>query len=414
MLINYIKVALAVLGRNRFFTFVSLFGISLTLAVLIIVSAFLNQFLHSSYPNFKKDRILMIQNVGVQNENQSSISAASFYLYKNHIKKLKTPEIIGVISYGQQRNVFIGNQKLQLYERLSDANFFEIMDFDFIEGKAYDKGHIERNELVAVITKSLAEDYFGTAKGNIGKPIQIEQTSYKVIGVVRDAPSYNSLAYADILLPYSVSKRNLTKHEITGPFIPLLLAKNKEHKKAIKAEAKAIVNQVAFPPDAWYEEMSLDVGTNTEFLAKALVNPRGEMNESELNKLYAIIFGAMILFMLLPTLNLINLNSGRIVERASEIGVRKAFGATSSTLAFQFVIENIIITFIGGVIGLLLAFGVLKTIEASRYIPHGEFPIDFSVFAYGIFLCFLFGILSGVVPALRMSKMSIVSAIKKA
>ena len=54
MLINYIKVALAVLGRNRFFTFVSLFGISLTLAVLIIVSAFLNQFLHSSYPNFKK------------------------------------------------------------------------------------------------------------------------------------------------------------------------------------------------------------------------------------------------------------------------------------------------------------------------------------------------------------------------
>lgn len=158
----------------------------------------------------------------------------------------------------------------------------------------------------------------------------------------------------------------------------------------------------------------MDIGTITDFLAKVMVDRYGEMNETNINKVYAIIFGAMILFMLLPTLNLINLNSGRIVERASEIGVRKAFGATSSTLAFQFIIENIIITLIGGAIGLLLAFGVLKTIEVSGSIPHGEFPINFSVFAYGIFLCFLFGILSGVVPALRMSKMSIVSAIKKA
>ena len=66
MLTNYIKVALAVLGRNRFFTFVSLFGISLTLAVLIIISAFLNQCLSPSYPNLNKDRVLMIRNVGVK------------------------------------------------------------------------------------------------------------------------------------------------------------------------------------------------------------------------------------------------------------------------------------------------------------------------------------------------------------
>lgn len=414
MLTNYIKVALAVLGRNRFFTFVSLFGISLTLAVLIIVSAFLNQFLNPSYPNLNKDRVLMIKNVGVKGEFGSSISSASFYLYENHIKKLKTPEIIGVISQDQQRNVFVGNQKLKLRERLSDANFFEIMDFDFIEGKAYDESHIERNEFVAVISKSLAEDYFGTAKGNIGKSITIEQTTYKLIGVVKDAPSYNMLTSADIFLPYNVSKSDLSRHEIVGQFIPLLLAKNYEQKKAIRTEAKALIPKVPFPPDAWYEEMSMDIGTITDFLAKVMVDRYGEMNETNINKVYAIIFGAMILFMLLPTLNLINLNSGRIVERASEIGVRKAFGATSSTLAFQFIIENIIITLIGGAIGLLLAFGVLKTIEVSGSIPHGEFPINFSVFAYGIFLCFLFGILSGVVPALRMSKMSIVSAIKKA
>ncbi len=54
--------------------------------------------------------------------------------------------------------------------------------------------------------------------------------------------------------------------------------------------------------------------------------------------------GAALLFMLLPTVNLVNLNVSRIMERASEIGVRKAFGASSRTLVGQFVVENLVLT----------------------------------------------------------------------
>ena len=59
--------------------------------------------------------------------------------------------------------------------------------------------------------------------------------------------------------------------------------------------------------------------------------------------------------MLLPTLNLVNINISRIMERASEIGVRKAFGASSRTLVGQFVVENIILTLVGGAFGLVLS-----------------------------------------------------------
>jgi putative ABC transport system permease protein len=81
----------------------------------------------------------------------------------------------------------------------------------------------------------------------------------------------------------------------------------------------------------------------------------------------------MLLFMLLPALNLVNLNSSRIMERSSEIGVRKAFGATSSTLALQFIVENIVLTLLGGALGLILAYGVLQMIEASQVIEHAQF-----------------------------------------
>ena len=68
----------------------------------------------------------------------------------------------------------------------------------------------------------------------------------------------------------------------------------------------------------------------------------------------------ILLVMLLPTLNLININVTRIMERSSEIGVRKAFGASSRTLVYQFIVENIILTLIGGII-----LGMAQTIGGA-------------------------------------------------
>ena len=72
-----------------------------------------------------------------------------------------------------------------------------------------------------------------------------------------------------------------------------------------------------------------------------------------------------MMFMLLPAVNLINLNVSRILERASEIGVRKSFGASSRTLVGQFVVENIVLTTVGGALALLLATFILAWVSAT-------------------------------------------------
>src|SRR6185295_15724790 len=112
----------------------------------------------------------------------------------------------------------------------------------------------------------------------------------------------------------------------------------------------------------------------------------------------------MVLFMLLPAVNLININVSRIMERAGEIGVRKAFGASSWTLVGQFVVENVALTLTGGLLALLAAPLVLEALTATHLVPYAHFTLNHRVFAYGLGLAVVFGVLSGAYPAWRMSR----------
>jgi putative ABC transport system permease protein len=122
----------------------------------------------------------------------------------------------------------------------------------------------------------------------------------------------------------------------------------------------------------------------------------------------------MLLFMLLPALNLVNLNAGRILERRAEIGVRKAFGATSAQLAGQFVVENILLCVAGGLLALAATAGVLALIENANLIPYLKLNMNLAVFGYGLLIATVFGLLSGVLPAWRMSRLDPVHALKGA
>jgi putative ABC transport system permease protein len=102
------------------------------------------------------------------------------------------------------------------------------------------------------------------------------------------------------------------------------------------------------------------------------------------------------------------------MERASEIGVRKAFGASSRTLVGQFVVENLVLTLVGALVGFVAAGLVLQLINASGVIQYAELSLNYRIFAWGVGLAVVFGLLSGVYPAWRMSRMHPVQALKGA
>jgi putative ABC transport system permease protein len=106
------------------------------------------------------------------------------------------------------------------------------------------------------------------------------------------------------------------------------------------------------------------------------------------------------------------LNFARIHERGEEIAVRKSFGAAASVLRGQFLFENILMTLAGGLIGIILSYLIVTLLGDSISLRINFFsnvPLTFSfnylVFVTALIVCLIFGLLSGYLPAVRLSRM---------
>ena len=131
-----------------------------------------------------------------------------------------------------------------------------------------------------------------------------------------------------------------------------------------------------------------------------------------LGRLAALIMGAALLFMSLPALNLVNLNLSRMLERASEIGVRRAFGATAGSLILQLLIENLLIVSAGGVLALGCTQLILDGIARSGLLQNASFHLNLRVFGLALVLVVVFSVLSGILPAWRTARLHPVHALK--
>jgi putative ABC transport system permease protein len=407
MLKNYFKIAIAVLRRRKFFTFISLFGISFTLTILLVLTAFIDKVVGDNYPDAKRDRSLYISNIEESNKtgNMSS-SALSFYFLDHYAGGLKTPVKIGISSRYTGTNTYVNNKKIAVNCKYTNAAYWDILEYDFIEGKAYNKQQIDNAEKVAVISEDLKNEYFGDVPSVVGKYIEANNIKYRVIGVVKNVPITSYMTYGDIYLPYTVSKSDYKDKSYQGSYLGILLAASASDVPKIQQEYDQMMRRLP------QENKDYDKQTShAESYIAAYVNT-GNDSQSGVTLVLTVICVFVFIFMLLPTLNLVNINITRIMERSSEIGVRKAFGASSKTLVYQFIVENIILTLLGGLIGLILSFIVIRLINSANFIANLELSINFTVLGIGLLVCLIFGLVSGVYPAWRMSKLNVVTALK--
>ncbi|MBT3250442.1 MAG: FtsX-like permease family protein [Candidatus Marinimicrobia bacterium] len=411
MLINYLKIAIKVLLRHKLFTFISLFGISLTLLILIMVTSLLDHTFGSQPPELKLDRTLSIT-MGLltsKDGGQSNGPVMSPYFLKKYVKSLKTPEVVSMSSFHNRVITYKNRTKFRLDIKYTDSEFFEILDFNFLEGNPYSLNDVSSRRNVIVINQNTREQYFDGEEA-IGNTMEVEGEKFRVIGVVENCSILRIMPYADVWLPLTFSKTPLDEVTLIGGFpgwFAMMLATDESDIPAIKKEFQNQLALVEYPDDKWVE-----IKTAASTYAEAFSRNLRLSEEGNAKPLLIILFILMILFMLLPTINLVNINLSRIMERSSEIGVRKAFGASSLTLVGQFVVENVIITLIGGAIALILAIGILEIINSSSLIPYVNFSLNYRIFFNSLVICLFFGLFSGVYPAFKMSRLQPVDALR--
>lgn len=376
----------------------------------MVVTAFIDKMLSPSYPDQKRDRSLYIVNVTMVNskEGWTSGSSASFYLLDHYVSKLKTPEKVGIFTFSKPANAYVNNKKIVIDYKYTNAIYWDVAEYVFLEGKPYNQQQIENQERVGVISETTKKAYFGDVKSVVGKYIEADNVKYRVIGVVKDVPRTMLLFYGELYLPYSVSKGNYKDPGVQGEYGAVLLAKSEADVPKMKAEYQQMIAKIPTNSKE-YDKLYVNLYTMLEAFSRMVF---GSVEDPGVDKMVGTLSLVGFLFMLLPTINLVNINITRIMERSSEIGVRKAFGASSNTLVYQFIVENVILTLLGGIIGVILSVIAIYAFNASHLVPNLNLAINLRVLAFGLLLCLFFGILSGVYPAWRMSKLNVVDALK--
>ncbi|HYE40966.1 MAG TPA: ABC transporter permease [Ramlibacter sp.] len=407
---NYLLTAWKVFMRRKLFTAINLLCIVLTLVVLMVVTAMLENTFFPSGVEGKGGRLLTVSTLRQQSADGSSRSttALGYKLVDKYLKPMQSASLVSAATSASPVSAYQGDRVTELDLRRVDANYWKILDFKLLAGRLPTLDDEQQGRLVAVINETVAQQLFAGGAA-VGKPLDVGGQAFRVIGVVEDVqPDRN--AYAEIWAPVTSFPTSTYKDTISGNFIALLLADSPADLQRMRDEVAQIAKTVV-PTDDDMKVARFWADTKLDDLARGLLG-NYEQQESGAGALVAIIAIMMVLFMLLPALNLVNLNTGRMLERSSEIGIRKSFGATSMQLVGQFLVENTLLCLLGGLIGLACTAVILQWLEASGMVPYLKVSLNLAAVGYCLLITFVFGILSGLIPAWKMSRLDPVHALK--
>ncbi len=412
MLRHYLLLSCKVLARRKFFTAVSIFGISFTLMVLMVATALLDHAFGPGRPELKRDRTLVLANLAAFGPHTRSNTRPGYAVLDRYARNLPGASVVTFFRGGDdQVPVYSNGQKIEPYLKQTDADFWRVYDFEFVAGRPYTQAEFDGGRRVAVVNRTTAARLFGSGPA-LGRTFAFDDQPFEVVGVVDDVSFFRFEPFGDIWIPYSTQPPTAYRDQFFGSFNAAALAEDAAGLEKLHDEFNSRMMRAEVP--AGYTTVVAPFETRFDRFARNGPFRNPEDPEPQGWKLQVTLAVIALLFTVIPIVNLVNLNVSRIMERSSEIGVRKAFGAPVLTLVGQFVVENVLLTLIGGGVGLLLSAGVVRAINASGTIPYSQFTVNLRVFGIAILMSIVFGILSGVYPAWRMSRLHPVDALKGA
>lgn len=410
MLRNYLKVAVRYLLRYKQYTAINVLGLAVGITCCILIMLFVRS--EFSYDKFhtKSDRIYRLWQFEKYEDQQfintvTPVSAAT-------VIQANYPEVEAICRVDAQRPmVRIGSNSFAETIHMVDSTFFKVFDFQLLEGSA---NHPFPAVNSVILTKEMAKKYYGNANP-IGKQLEIKLGAdfelFTVAGVTEKTPEASSIKY-NILIPFSNDKKVFSPRALTGWFNVhiesyVLLKKNvsaaaleKKFPTMIKKYLGEDYTEGGF---LFHLQPITDIHLNHELPAglEPISNPK-----------YSYILGSIgILLLLVACINFITLSIGRSTTRAMEVGVRKVLGAERQQLIRQFWSEAFLLTLIAVIIGLLLAFVLLKPFNQ---ITSRELTLAFDGFfiAFSILLIAAIALIAGIYPAIILSGFKPVEVLK--
>jgi len=301
------------------------------------------------------------------------------------------------------------NEPEQIFGVNASANFLRLLGVKPFLGRDFTPEEDQvGHDQVAIISYGLWQRRFGGDPGIIGKNISLDEKPFTVVGVLpRGFSLFGTSRQYDAWMPMALDRAQLHREDHS------VIVFGRLRKGVSLAQAQAEMETIVARLKQQYPGVDQQNGVR-------IVGFRDDVSRGLIRAL-VVLFGAVVLVLLIACVNVANLVLARSATREREITLRATLGAGRGRIMRQLLTESALLALIGGVFGIVIAYGGLHLLRLALpseggygEIPHVEWlEIDGTVLAFTLIVSILTGMLFGLAPAIQISRAELYESLKE-
>ena len=410
---RYLRQALAMMREEKLYSALYILGTALAIAFTMLIAEVYYIKVADIAPEVNRSKTYYLEYLIKKNESNTTM--IYWDNFRDLFQKMQTPECVtAVMDYWSSNGDYIklanGRHDKAVKLIVTEPGFFRFFQFRFTEGAPFTQDDFGSGRRNVVITEEIREVLFGKEGKAVGSTLTYNYQEYRICGVVETPSVLTEACVADIYMPASADRLlRGWRAGYEGASYEVCLSVPAAKREAFMQELKEVEARY----NSMHPDQPVDMTTSIQTHYAKVWNELRSVFDAWSDDLIWYVLSGMLLLLIVPALNLSGMVASRMERRLPEMAIRKAFGAKRRTLLGQVVMENLMLTLIGGFVGLCLAWTALYgwrdwlfytfSSNGDLYgvvpILKGEMFFGPAIFLIALLVCTLLNVLAATLPA---------------
>ncbi len=403
---RFVKEAIESLSANKLRTGLTMLGIVIGVAAVISMTAIgqgASSSITSSIESMGSNLIYVSR--AWENANPQALTMADAEAI---IESGGAPSVLAVApSVSTSRTVVYSDDSISTTVMGVTPDYESVRNTTVSSGRFISDEDIDANSTVAVLGSDVVEELFGSEIGVIGQKIRISNMLYEVVGILETTGSSSMGSSGDnqIIVPITTALSRLVARSNANDEVDMISVSATDS-ESIDSAISEITSLLRSRHDIGSDEDDDFNIMSMESVTEAATSITGVLT--------VFLGGIAAISLLVGGIGIMNIMLVSVIERTKEIGLRKAVGAKNNDILMQFMVESLIIGLVGGILGVVLGWGltlVIKNIAAAA-----SYDLTPAITLGSVLIAVLFsvgvGVVFGIYPANRASKLEPVEALR--
>lgn len=333
---------------------------------------------------------------GIMSEKEEQRPLYFPFLDEDALKNInKIPEVLASgMSYQKDGKIYRKAKGVDAKVSAVTSSVENLEQLNFIKGNGFNSKDFKEQQQAIFLEDSLYDKLFPNEEG-VGQFVEVNGVPFKVQGVFKLDPNSSNLFSFDKIAYVPLQQAHKLSDELNIVPLVTIQTNNTDQLQGAAEKAAKILNQQVPPSDYEYGVMNL----------KEFARELERINQSN----FILLSGIASISLLVGGIGVMNIMLVSVTERTKEIGIKKALGARRKVILKQFLVEAVVLTLIGGILGVFI--GLLSGYVITQSL---DYPYIVSVISIvgSLVFCKLMGVIFGLLPAMKASKLNPIEALR--